>query len=175
EKIPLGKIIEAMLFVYGGVLTIDKIQQAFSEVGYKVSRRQIREELNRLQEEYKSRQGGIGIEKVAQGFRMITPIELAPFLAPIIEDRRRQRLSQAAIETLAIIAYKQPITRNEIEAIRGVGAGNIVRNLVELGLVEVVGRSKKARGAYLYGTTSKFLEIFGLESLEDLPNRDGEF
>lgn len=164
--------LEAMLFMSGGTVTKQKMHRAFQDAGLKVPLSTINKELKAIQEDYTQPGRGMIMEEVAGGYRLVTPPELAFILLKFQEERRRQRLSEAAVETLAIVAYKQPITRKEISNIRGVEAGNIVRNLVDLGLVEVRGRSKEARGAYIYGTTELFLENFGLKSLEDLPEAE---
>ena len=168
-RISLKATLEAILFACGEAISAGKIQRVLSQSGWTVSRKAIEEALQELCEEYRREERGMVVEKTGNLYRMVTRAELGGVLKQLVKERKRQRLSQAAIETLAIIAYRQPITRGEIERIRGVGAGNIVRNLVELGLVKIVGRSER-HGAFLYGTTERFLEIFGLESLSDLPH-----
>src|SRR5512139_928022 len=112
----------------------------------------------------------IGIEQVAGGYRLATRPDYAPYVSRLYAGRRRFRLSRAGLETLAIIAYKQPITRAEVETIRGVGSGSVVANLMERSLVEIVGKAKVLGAPFLYGTTPAFLEYLGLNSLRDLPS-----
>jgi segregation and condensation protein B len=114
----------------------------------------------------------IAIEQVAGGYRLATRPEYAQYVSRLYAGRRRFRLSRAGLETLAIVAYKQPITRAEIEAIRGVGAGSVVANLMERSLVEIVGKAKVLGAPFLYGTTQEFLEYLGLNSLKDLPSME---
>ncbi len=113
------------------------------------------------------------LREVAGGWQLFTSPDLSETIASLARVRRDERVSPAALETLAVIAYRQPVTKAEIEAIRGVQAGPILRALVDRGLVRVAGRSKDPGNALLYGTTRQFLDVFGLASLDDLP-RDGE-
>jgi segregation and condensation protein B len=104
---------------------------------------------------------------------MLTEPELAPVIGRLRSEPRPERISAAALETLAIIAYRQPVSKAEIEAIRGVQAGPVLRSLVDRGLVRITGRADLPGQPLLYGTTKEFLERFGLSALKDLP-RDGE-
>jgi segregation and condensation protein B len=113
------------------------------------------------------------VREIAGGFLFLTAPEMGPTVALLAERRRNERLSGAALETLAIVAYRQPVTKSEIEAIRGVQAGPILRTLVDRGLVKVTGRADQPGHALEYGTTREFLDRFGLANLGDLP-RDGE-
>lgn len=112
---------------------------------------------------------GLAVVEVAGGVRLVTRPELAPVLLRLQRLRLRSRLSRAALETLAIIAYRQPISRPEIEQLRGVGAESVVTHLLERRLVRVVGRKTGPGRPILYGTTREFLEHFGLRDLGDLP------
>jgi segregation and condensation protein B len=114
----------------------------------------------------------IGIEQVAGGYRLATRPDYAPYVSRLYAGRRKFRLSRAGLETLAIIAYKQPITRAEIENIRGVGAGSVIANLMERSLVQITGKAKVLGAPFLYGTTQEFLEYLGLNSLRDLPSME---
>ena len=109
------------------------------------------------------------IEKVAGGYRIMTRPEFAPVLAAFHKARGGNRLGKAAVETLSIIAYKQPITRAHLEAIRGVGCGEILRSLLERRLITIKGRAEELGRPMLYGTTKEFLDAFGLSTLKDLP------
>lgn len=109
------------------------------------------------------------ILKVAGGYQFATTPQHGQLVQRLLKSRSRKRLTQAALETLAIIAYRQPITKVEVDAIRGVNAGEVVNSLVEKGLVVMVGRSETPGKPLLYGTTEEFLRIFGLNSLSDLP------
>lgn len=127
-----------------------------------------------LNKQYEESGRSFRVEKVAGGYRMMTCPEFAWAVAAIHGVRENHKLSRAAVETLAIVAYKQPITRANIEAIRGVNAGEVLRTLLERRLVDVVGRAEELGRPMLYGTSKRFLETFGLSSLKDLPTV-GEF
>ncbi|MBL0928361.1 MAG: SMC-Scp complex subunit ScpB [Phycisphaerales bacterium] len=109
------------------------------------------------------------IEQVSGGYRIMTRARFAPAVAAVRGLRETHRLSRAAVETLAIIAYRQPITRVTIEAIRGVACGEVLRTLLEKRLIDIAGRAEELGRPMLYGTSKRFLEIFGLASLKDLP------
>lgn len=125
--------------------------------------------LQELQIDLSQRPLGLQLVEVAGGFRLQTTAECAPWLRHLLELGKPSRLSRPALETLAIIAYRQPVTRAEIEAVRGVAVDTIVRHLQELQLIRMVGRSPLPGRPMLYGTTQFFLEHFGLKSLQELP------
>ena len=127
-----------------------------------------------LRARYDEEMRGLAIVEVAGGYRMVTRPELAPWLLRLARARTRVRLSRPALETLAIIAYKQPILRADIEAIRGVACGETIRSLMEKHLVKIAGRAEIPGRPILYGTTKRFLELFGLNSLKDLPPSDDQ-
>jgi segregation and condensation protein B len=129
----------------------------------------VREALARLAGAYSGRGKGVHLVEIAGGWRLLTNPECAGAVAALKERREKDRLSGAALETLAIIAYKQPVSRAEIERIRGVGVGPVLRHLMELDLVRVAGREEGLGRALLYGTTHSFLDRFGLKSPKDLP------
>jgi segregation and condensation protein B len=112
---------------------------------------------------------GLEVVEIAGGFRLRNVRTVGPWLRELLEKGKAAKLSKPALETLSIIAYRQPIQRSQIESIRGVAADTIVRNLLEMGLVKVVGRSELPGKPWLYGTTQAFLEHFGLKCLDDLP------
>lgn len=113
------------------------------------------------------------LREIAGGWQLFTTPDMAETVAVLGKGKREEKVSPAALETLAVVAYRQPVTKAEIEAIRGVQVGPILRALVDRGLVKVAGRSDDPGRALLYGTTKQFLDVFGLASLADLP-RDGE-
>jgi len=123
-----------------------------------------------LKEEYQKKERGIDLVEVAGVYQLTTKKEHAPYLKRLMETPMNQSLSQAALETLAIIAYKQPITRIEIEEIRGVKSERPIRTLLAKGLIQEVGREEGVGRAILYGTTKEFLEYFGLKTIEELPS-----
>lgn len=121
-----------------------------------------------LAAEYDEQRRGFDLRSVAGGWRLYTRPELAPYVERFVRDGRQTKLSQAALETLAVIAYQQPVSRSRIAAVRGVNVDAVVRTLVTRGLIEEVG-SQPETGALLYATTTHFLEQLGMASLADLP------
>lgn len=130
---------------------------------------QIAEAIENLNSQYREHGRAFAIEHVSGGYRMMTLPEHAPVIAAMHRSRATTRLSKPALETLAIIAYRQPITRAELEAIRGVACGEVVRTLMDRRLVKITGRAEELGRPMLYGTTRQFLDTFGLASVKDLP------
>ena len=130
---------------------------------------QIESAVEALNRSYESSGRSFRIEKVAGGYRMMTMPAFAPVVAAFHRARAGNKLGRAAIETLSIIAYKQPITRAHLEAIRGVGCGEILRSLMDRRLVTIRGRAEELGRPILYGTSKEFLDAFGLATLKDLP------
>ncbi len=157
--------IEALVFASDIPLTIQKIKEIIEGLGA----REIRKAIEQLNERYTRQGSALQIVEVAGGFQMVTRPQFAEFVSRLYKTRQGQRLTQKALETLAIVAYKQPITKQEIEHIRGVNVDGVMRTLIERNLVTVVGREKAPGNPLLYGTTREFLEYFGLKSLDDLP------
>ncbi|MGH7161958.1 MAG: SMC-Scp complex subunit ScpB [Planctomycetota bacterium] len=122
-----------------------------------------------LKQRYAGPQRGVHLQEIAGGWRLLSNPACANALASLRAPRGPERLSPAALETLAIVAYKQPVSRAEIERIRGVAVGPLLRTLLDLDLVKVVGREEELGRALLYGTTRTFLDRFGLKSAKDLP------
>ncbi|HOX37387.1 MAG TPA: SMC-Scp complex subunit ScpB [Candidatus Brocadiia bacterium] len=159
-------VVEAILFVCDDPIHPKKIRDIIGCA----DTRQIRGIIKVLQEEYAAGGHAFQIEEIAGGYKMMTLPEYHPWVARLKKTVSEARLSQAAIETLAIVAYRQPILRADIEAVRGVQCGPMLRTLIEKGLVKVVGHDEQLGRPLLYGTTDKFLEQFGLASLKDLPS-----
>jgi segregation and condensation protein B len=130
---------------------------------------QIRRHIKTLNDKYQTNNNAFRIEQIAGGYQMMTLSPYNHWLQKLLRVRDASKLSPAALETLAIIAYKQPIIRADIETIRGVAVGEIIRALMYKGLVKIIGRAEVVGRPLLYGTTKKFLEAFGLNSLKDLP------
>jgi segregation and condensation protein B len=160
----LRAIIEALLFVSEKPLLIEQIHRITDDL----DSAGIRAILEELKAEYSNSNRGMRIIEVAGGFQMVTAQELSAYLKKFYQ-RPPARLSQPTLETLSIIAYKQPITRRQIESIRGVDVSGIVKNLVNKGLLRTAGRKKAPGRPIVYITTRQFLEYFGLRSLEELP------
>ncbi len=159
------RLVEAILFAAESAMPPAKIAVLMG-VG---DAREVRKHVQKLNDEYDSHGFSFRIQEVAGGFQMLTLPAYNPWLKKLMRARQETRLSPAALETLAILAYKQPCTRADVEAIRGVAAGELINRLRELNLVKIVGRAEDLGRPLLYGTTKHFLEIFGLPSLEELP------
>ena len=122
-----------------------------------------------IQQEYSARGAGVQVREIAGGWMIVTAPEHAEWVGRLLRGKKRMRLSRAALETMAIVAYKQPVTKSEIEAIRGVDSTAVLATLIERNLVTIRGRSKVVGRPLLYGTTPDFLDYFGLRDLSDLP------
>ena len=156
--------LEAILFVSDEPISSSVLAQAL-ETG----RREVELMLGELAREYDDRRSGIVLRPVAGGWRLFTHPEAAPYVEQFALSSHHARLTKASIETLAIVAYKQPVTRHQISSIRGVNCDGVIRALADRGLIEEVGRDEGPGRAVLYGTTPAFLERLALPSLSDLP------
>ena len=161
---PLKLIIEALLFTADKPLRVRDILACVEDE----TPANVREALNELRAEYDAMGRSFTLKEVAEGFQLRTQSEYAPYVVRMLKTSPA-RLSRAAMETLAIIAYKQPILRQEIERLRGVDAGGILRTLLEKNLVRIMGRKNLPGKPIIYGTTKKFLEVFDLKDLGSLP------
>ena len=152
-------------------LTLDKpvSAQALAE-GLSCTPADVRAAAARLNEAYAAGGRTFRLELLAGGYRLMTLPEMAPALAAFHKARSSSKLTRAGVETLAIIAYRQPVTRAELEAIRGVACGEVLKTLMERRLVTITGRAEELGRPMLYGTTRQFLELFGLASVKDLPS-----
>jgi len=160
-------VVEAVLFASDEPLSEDRLADI---VG--ITAKQIRDNVKSLNDKYQQNNNAFRIEQIAGGYQMQTLSCYSLWLKKLTRVRSDHKLSPASLETLAIIAYKQPIIRADIEAIRGVAVGDVVRNLMEKGLVKIAGRAEVLGRPMLYGTTKKFLEVFGLNSIKDLPKAE---
>ncbi|WP_076750460.1 SMC-Scp complex subunit ScpB [Desulfatitalea tepidiphila] len=160
----LKYIIESLLFVAEDPLTVDKLRTIIETAEAK----DIRDALQALSQEYGQRGGGFWLSEVAGGWQMRSRPEYHEWIKKMLQPSP-QRLSKAALETLAIVAYKQPIIRADIEYIRGVDSGGVLRQLMERKLIRVLGRKEIAGRPLIYATTKLFLEMFDLKDLNDLP------
>ena len=159
------RIVEALLFAVQEPISVRKI----SEIIEGTDAKGIREVIQQLREEYDTHDRVFQIEEIANGFQLLSRPEYHEWISKIRKKSGESKLSQQALETLSIIAYKQPIIRAEIEAIRGVQSGQMIRALIEKGLVKITGRDEVLGRPLLYGTTTKFLDHFGLKSIKELP------
>lgn len=170
----IKKIVEVLIFSSDRPLTLkqmkDIINQEKTETGVTADIRNIEKAVNELIEEYKNSEHSFSILALAGAYRFATKKEYAPWLAKLNKEKLKRRLSQSALETLAIIAYNQPITKGEIEAVRGVNVDYIIGSLLEKDLITIKGRAEVVGRPMLYGTTDNLLEYLGLNSIEDLPH-----
>ncbi|MBI4972155.1 MAG: SMC-Scp complex subunit ScpB [Candidatus Omnitrophica bacterium] len=164
----MKKIVEALLFVAHKPLTMNEIKKVIK--GYKSS--EIDRAVQELKTEYESRDSSFRLQEIAGGYELSTHPQFAPWIMKMELDKRARQATQAALETLAILAYKQPVTRVEIEEIRGVDVSGVISTLMDRTMIKIVGRKEIPGRPLLYGTTDKFLEHFGLKSLEELPKID---
>ena len=164
EKEKIKSIIEAILFSAGRIVTKNELL-----LSLEMSIDEIENIIKEMQEEYKSKERGIELIKIEEGYQLSTKKELYEYIYPVIDKRSKPNLSNAALETLAIIAYNPRITRAEIEAIRGVSADAAIYKLLEYELIEEAGKTDLPGKPMSYKTTTNFLKMFGYSSLNDLP------
>jgi len=164
--VTVDQIVEAILFSSDCPLAANRLASAVGGV----TAGTVREIVGRLNERYEQMASAFQIEQIAGGYQMLTRPEYAGCIQRLHKVRSESRLSTAAVETLAVVAYKQPVVRAEIEAIRGVASGDMLRSLMEKGLIRIVGRAEVLGRPMLYGTTKRFLEVFGLKTIKDLPS-----
>lgn len=157
--------LEALLLLASEPLTLRKL----SQLANLTDATEARTLLARLRQCYDQRGSAFQVEQVAGGYQLLTRPKFAPWLRPLAPTEREVRLSAPALETLSVVAYRQPVLRAEVEAIRGVTCGEILRQLMDRDLLRIVGRSEELGRPLRYGTTKRFLECFGLRNLEQLP------
>jgi segregation and condensation protein B len=157
--------VEAVLFLSREPLTLRKLAQ----LANLADGTEAKTLLNSLRERYDARGCAFQVAQVAGGFQLLSRREFAQWLRPLSPASREIRLSPPALETLAVVAYRQPVLRAEVEAIRGVACGEILRVLLERDLLRIIGRSEELGRPLRYGTTKRFLEVFGLCNLDQLP------
>lgn len=154
--------LESVLFVAGEPVSVNRLAEALE-----VTSGRIQQALDELVSAYDGR--GLRLQRIDDRIQLATAPEAAPCIERFLGLEARVHLSRAALEALAIVAYRQPVTRPELEAIRGVGCDSVLRTLLSAGLIERTGRADTVGRPFLYGTTSEFLQHFGLQSLEGLP------
>ncbi len=165
EDHELKPIIESLLFVSSDPISIDRILGVLGDV----EKSRVKKLLLQLEEEFMLSNRGFQLVEVAGGYQFVTRSDLAPWIKEMERVKATSRLSRPGLETLAIIAYKQPVTRGEVEIIRGVDAAGVLKTLLDRKLVKIVGRKEVAGRPMLYGTTSTFLKYLGLANLSALP------
>jgi segregation and condensation protein B len=165
EKQAYTGVIEALLFSSDTPLTIAKIREILPDL----LPQDIKIIIDHLNEQYRTTRRSFEIRPIAGGYQIFNLAEYAAYIDRLNQSKQKTRLSQKALETMAIVAYKQPVTKHEIEEIRGVNADGVIKTLLSRNLITISGRAKAPGGPFLYNTTKKFLDYFGLEKLEDLP------
>lgn len=161
----LVAVLEALLFVSSEPLPVARLASVIGNV----AKADVEQALKQLQEQLDQEGRGIQLVKVAGGYRLVTKADYAPWLKRLDKAKAAQKLSRSALESLAIIAYKQPLVRSEVEEIRGVETSGVLRTLLERKLIRIVGRKEVPGRPIMYGTTKFFLEHFGLQDLSQLP------
>ena len=160
--------VEAILFATDTPLAPARIAQVAELPG----QREVKGAIAALNARYERMGCSFRIERIAGGYQMLTLPEYHDVLSRLLRSRSETRLSRPALETLAIVAYRQPVLRADVEAIRGVSCGDVLRGLMEKQLVKIIGRAEVPGRPMLYGTTRRFLQVFGLPALEDLPRAE---
>ncbi|CAK7008557.1 MAG: Segregation and condensation protein B [Peptostreptococcus russellii] len=168
KRSEIKSIIEAIMFSYGEPLSIKDLNLAINE---ELAPKEIEIMLDILIEEYKENNRGINIIKLGDKYQMCSNPEYADFIKKIIEPTRKKTLSQATLETLIIVAYKQPITKTEIESIRGVKCDRVISTLLDQNLIYESARLNKIGKPILFKTTDEFLKLLDIESLDELPDK----
>ena len=163
-------VVEALLFASDTPLEAERIREVLdlSDVD------EARSLVDALRARYVAADSALAIAEVGGGFRMVTRPEIAPWLLKLAKTRTRARLSRPALETLAIVGYRQPVSRPEVDAIRGVNSEAVLDNLLERRLIRIAGRKEAPGRPFMYETTREFLVAFGLRDLGDLPKVEGE-
>jgi segregation and condensation protein B len=164
------QIIEALLFVSPTPISVEQIQAVLEDLDPK----EIRTLVEALRQDYQAHGHSFGITEVAGGFQLTTDPVYAPWLRGLLKKTQGEKLSGPSMETLAIVAYKQPVSRPDVDAIRGVNSEAVLDNLMEKRMIRIAGRKEAPGRPFLYETTREFLVAFGLRDLADLPKVEGE-
>ena len=179
---PLHRIVESLLFASQKPISAKELASIFKGAAEgakdnpsiacyaKVKRDQLEDAIQQLEKEYAETERSFEVRESAAGWQLVTKAEFSPWLRQLFPENRQARLSAPAMETLAIIAYRQPITRGDLEAVRGVAVDGVMQTILDRGLIRIAGRSDIPGRPLLYETTQHFMEHFGLKTLDDLPN-----
>jgi len=182
EEFPLHRVLEAILFASQKPVSVKELsgickgaadgakENPLVTCYAKLKQDDIVEAIHRLEEEYRETSRAFEVRESAAGWQLVTRADFSPWLRQLFPENRSAKLSAPALETLAIVAYRQPITRADIEAVRGVAVDGVMQTLLDRGLVRIAGRSEVPGRPLLYETTQYFMEHFGLKDLDDLPN-----
>ncbi|OJJ18270.1 SMC-Scp complex subunit ScpB [marine bacterium AO1-C] len=162
--------VEALIFCASEPISIEELQSCLSEMfGTSVQEVDIVQAIDVLTEKYEESNFAFQICQMSDGYQFLTKPEFQPSIAVLLKQKSKKRLSKAALETLAIVAYKQPVTKGQLEQIRGVNCDYTIQKLLEKELVAIKGKADTPGRPILYGTSKKFMEYFGINSLSDLP------
>ena len=159
-------VTEALLFVSDKPISLDQIKDILETVSVV----EIKQGIADLIKEYEEKKSGVIIAEIAEGYQMLSNPLYVNYVREFFKTKHKEKLSKPALETLAIIAYKQPVTRTDVELVRGVNSDGVVAHLLNKELIKVVGRKEIPGRPFMYGTTKQFLEYFGLKSLDTLPS-----
>lgn len=168
EENNLKSAIEALIFASEKPITVEQIKKVLGDL----DSASVNKIIDELKNDYQAQNRGLRVVEIAGGFQMTTSSDFAPFLKKLFKNRYSDKLSKPALESLAIIAYKQPLTRSEIETLRNVNVDGVMKSLTDKNLIRICGRKKIPGRPFVYGTTREFLEHFGLKSLADLPKME---
>ena len=168
EENNLKSAIEALIFASEKPITLEQIKKVLGDLDASNINKIIAE----LKNDYQVQNRGMRVIEIAGGFQMTTCSNFAPFLKKLFKNRYSDKLSRPALESLAIIAYKQPLTKSEIESLRNVNVDGVMKSLVDKNLIRICGRKKIPGRPFVYGTTREFMEHFGLKSLAELPKME---
>ena len=167
EKIKMESIIESLLFVWGEPMSVKMISEALG-----VESKEVYRVLLDMTEKYEIDQRGLIIRRVNKSFQLVSKRENFAYVEQLVRPIKKKKLSQSALEVLAIIAYRQPVTRGEVEGIRGVKSDKVIEGLINKGFVAEKGRSNTIGKPIIFGTTDKFLEYMNMSDLDELPDLD---
>ena len=166
EETELKSVLEALLFASDRSLTTEELKEAFDE---EIPASAVKSALSELAKDYESQGRGFALKEIAGGYQILTHERLASYVKRFYQSREKKKLSPASLETLSVVAYKQPVTKADIEFIRGVNVDGPMRTLLEKNLIKIAGRKEVPGRPILYGTTKEFLSHFGLNSIKELP------
>ena len=165
EENNLKSAIEALIFASEKPITVEQLKKVLGDI----DTLSVNKIITELVDDYQAQNRGLRVVEIAGGFQMTTCSNFAPFLKKLFKNRYNDKLSKPALESLAIIAYKQPLTKAEIESLRNVNVDGVIKSLTDKNLIRICGRKKIPGRPFVFGTTREFLEHFGLKSLQDLP------
>ena len=166
----LQQHIESLIFTSDHPISFKEIQNCLEEAfGLKFQKEEIESNIRSLQEKYSDEQFSFEIQEIAEGYQFLSKPAYHHTIGTFLKQQTKRRLSRSALETLSIVAYKQPVTKSELEKIRGVSCDYAIQKLLDKELVSIIGRSEGPGRPLLYGTSDKFMDYFGLKSLRDLP------